>query len=355
MSSILQLIFAIAALIILHELGHFLAARLLKVDVEEFGLGFPPRMLTLFELGNTKYSLNWLPLGGFVRLKGETSPEDYDQPGSLHAASPWTRVAIYAAGPIMNLLAAVIIYAFIVAQIGGPDLSKVLVVGIAPNSPAAEAGLQDGDLITMVGGEIIDSTDKLHNTIYAHLGESVTLTYERDGETSNIALTPREMPPAGEGAIGIFMSNPVKPVALTEALPLGALAAYNQTKLLVTLPGELIKGAIDTETARMVGYKGMYDIYQVVSELESPIPESTVNLNILQFFAMITISLGVINLLPIPALDGGRILFTLPEIFLRRRIPLAWQNAINAISMTALLLLFVYINLLDFIKPISLP
>ncbi|MBE9524502.1 MAG: site-2 protease family protein [Chloroflexi bacterium] len=355
MSPVLQLILAISALIILHELGHFLAARLLKVEVEEFGLGFPPRMLTLFELGNTKYSLNWLPLGGFVRLKGENSPEDYDQPGSLHAAGPWTRLAIYAAGPAMNLLAAVIIYAFIVAQIGAPDLSKVVIVGISPNSPASEAGLQDGDLITLVAGENIDSTDKLHNTIYAHLGESIDLAYQRDDQINHVSLTPREIPPTGEGAIGILMSNPVQSVDITQALPLGARATYNHAMLLLTLPGEIIRGAIDPAMARPVGYKGMYDIYQEVAKLESPIPESTVNLNILQFFATITISLGVINLLPIPALDGGRILFTLPEIVLRRRIPLSWQNTINAISMTALLLLFVYINLLDFIKPITLP
>ncbi len=355
MSSILQLIIAISALIILHELGHFLAARLFKVEVEEFGLGFPPRMLTLFTLGKTKYSLNWLPLGGFVRLKGESNPKESDQPGSLHAAGPWTRLAIYAAGPIMNLLAAIVIYAVIIAQIGAPDFSKVLIVEISPNSPAAEAGLQNGDLITSVAGENIDNTDKLHDLIYAHLGKSVELTYQRGDETSQISLTPREVPPSGEGAIGIFMSNPVEPVAVTQALPLGARATYNHAMLLLTLPGEIIRGAIEPELARPVGYKGIYDIYQEVVELESPIPESTINLNILQFFATITISLGVINLLPIPALDGGRILFTLPEIVLRRRIPLAWQNAINAISMTALLLLFVYINLLDFINPISLP
>ncbi|MEN8173649.1 MAG: M50 family metallopeptidase [Chloroflexota bacterium] len=355
MSSILQLIFAISALIILHEIGHFLAARLLKVDVEEFGLGFPPRMLTLFELGKTKYSLNWLPIGGFVRLKGETDLEESAQPGSLQFAGPWTRLAIYFAGPLMNLLAAVIIYAVIVAQIGAPDFSQVLVVDVAPSSPAAEAGLQDGDLITVVAGETIDSTDKLHNTIYDHLGESISISYERDGETNNISLIPREMPPAGEGAIGIYMSNPVSQVGWIEALPMGAVATYNHAKLLVTLPGEIIRGAIAPEMARPVGYKGMYDIYQEVSEWESPVPESTVNLNILQFFATITISLGVINLLPIPALDGGRILFTLPEIILRRKIPLVWQNTINAISMTALLLLFFYINLMDFIKPISLP
>ncbi|MBG7609986.1 MAG: site-2 protease family protein, partial [Anaerolineae bacterium] len=247
------------------------------------------------------------------------------------------------------------IYAVIVAQIGAPDFSKVVIVGISPNSPAADAGLLDGDLILAVAGQNIDSTDNLHDTIYAHLGESISFTYQRDGQQVQISLMPRAEPPAGEGAIGILMSNPVQPVAITQAIPLGARATYNHAMLLLTLPGEIIRGAIDPAMARPVGYKGMYDIYQEVSELESPIPESKVNLNILQFFATITISLGVINLLPIPALDGGRILFTLPEILLRRRIPLSWQNTINAISMTALLLLFVYINLLDFIKPITLP
>jgi len=355
MSIILQLIVALATLIILHEIGHFIAARLVKVDVEEFGIGFPPRILTLFEMRGTKYSLNWLPLGGFVRLKGETIPDNLDEPGSLHAAGPWARLFIYFAGPVMNLMVGVLIYAIMFTQTGVPETDKVIVVGLSPGSPAEQAGLLENDLITFAAGESIDGTQKLRDTIYANLGQSIEISVLRGEEILELSLVPRENPPEGEGAIGIIMSNPVQSIGLLRALPIGAQATYTHSLLLATLPAQVMRGNIDAELARPVGYKGMYDIFQNVSERESPIPDTSINLNVLQFFASITISLGAINLMPIPGLDGGRIVFTLPEIILRRRIPLRWQNAINMISVTALIALFLYINLLDFTNPIQIP
>ncbi|MEA3349787.1 MAG: M50 family metallopeptidase [Chloroflexota bacterium] len=352
MSSILQLVIAVSALIILHELGHFLAARLLKVEVEEFGLGIPPRLLTLFKLGKTEYTLNWLPLGGFVRLKGEN---DANETGGLQSANPWARLAIYIAGPIMNLLIGILIYAVIFTQTGAPDPTQVLVIDVAAESPAAQAGLAGGDIITYAAGQDIDSMSKLHDTIYAHLEENIDVTYKYGDESHTVSLTPRENPPEGEGSIGIIMSNPVYPIGWLESIPMGAQATYYHTLLLITLPGKIIRGAIAPELARPVGYKGMYDIYQDVKERETIAPESPINLNALHFFATITISLGMINLMPIPALDGGRILFTLPEILLRRRIPQEWQNIINTISFAAMMLLFVYINILDFTNPIEIP
>ncbi len=352
MSGILQLFIALSALIILHELGHFLAAQILKVEVEEFGLGIPPRALTLFKAGDTEYTLNWLPLGGFVRLKGENDP---DEPGGLQSASPWTRLAIYASGPIVNLLVAILIYALIFTQTGAPDPSQVLIVDVAADSPAAQAGLAGNDIITEAAGEEIDSMTELHDTIYTHLGEEIDLTYQREGENTQVSLTPRQNPPEGEGSIGIVMTNPVHPVGLLESIPMGAKATYYHAFFLVTLPGQIIRGNIAPEMARPVGYKGMYDIYQKVQEQEAPVPESPLNINVLQFFATITISLSVLNFFPIPALDGGRILFTLPEIFLGRRIPQKWQNAINTVSFIAMIVLLLYINILDFTNPIELP
>ena len=350
--SILQLVVALSILIILHEIGHFLAARIAKVDVEEFGLGYPPRALPRFELNGPKYTLNWLPLGGFVRLKGEI---DAETPGGLHTASPWARLFIYAAGPIMNLMVGVLIFAFMYTQTGAPDYTKVEIVGVASGSPAEQVGLRDGDIITGVAGITVDSTQILSETIYANLGETIDLSFTRGEAAYDVSIVPRENPPEGEGAIGIIMSNATYPINMLKALPLGAQATYYHTLFLAMIPGEIIRGAIDPGLARPVGYKGIYDAYQYVQQRDEPITDSPVSLNILQFFASISISLGVINLLPIPALDGGRIVFTLPEIVLRRRIPIEWQNVINMISMTALIALFLYINLLDFTNPIQFP
>jgi regulator of sigma E protease len=349
--SILQLVGVLAGLILIHELGHFLAARLFKIEVEEFGIGFPPRMLTIFEAGGTKYTLNWLPLGGFVRPKGEN---DASVAGGLAAASPWERLVVYASGPLMNLLIGVLIYTTMFSQIGAPDPNRVQVLDIASNSPAAQAGLQKGDIIIQVNNTEIDDSLTLHNNIYDNLGEEISLTYQRDGNINTINLIPRENPPDGEGAIGILMGNPTVPVSWFEAIPMGTTATYNHGMVLVTLPAQVIRGSVSPELARPVGYKGMFDIYQEVREgdLLSDVPA---NLRILGFINMITISLAILNLLPIPALDGGRILFTLPEIILRRRIPPELENWINLISFTALILLFLYINLLDFINPIQIP
>lgn len=428
--SILQLIIAISVLIVMHEIGHFAAARFFKIDVEEFGLGFPPRALRLWrrqgsvQIDNTKvitppgyrilldlekgmwvdaitepredgsyylrkievldpaqqelvaeqksvegevhfrgeitesnmgmlYSLNWLPLGGFVRIKGEG---DTSVPDGLAMANPWVRIGVYFAGPLTNLLIGVLLYAFIISQLGNPVLDQVLISGIAANSPAEAAGLQVNDLILEINNQTVDSTQTLRDEIYANLGQPIEIVYQRDDMVGTVSLVPRTQDeiPDGEGSIGIQMGNPFEEISVIQALPMGAQATWNQVKLILTIPAEIIKGALAPELARPVGYKGMYDMYQYVQE-ENPVPEASVNLNVVGFFAMISVSLGIFNLLPIPALDGGRILFALPEIIIRRRIPIEWQNAVNFVFFMAMMLLFLYINVLDFTNPIQLP
>jgi regulator of sigma E protease len=146
-----------------------------------------------------------------------------------------------------------------------------------------------------------------------------------------------------------------EPISLVQALPMGARMVYEQIMMFVTLPAALVQGSISPEMARPVGYKGMYDMYQYMSEEPSGVPSSGINLNAIGFFAMISVSLGFINLLPIPALDGGRILFTLPEIVLGRPIPIEWQNAVNFVFFIGLIALFLYINVMDFVNPVQFP
>jgi len=306
--------------------------------------------LSKVELGML-FTLNWLPLGGFVKIRGEG---DTSIPEGLAAANPWKRIVVYAAGPAMNLLIGVILYAVIVSQLGVSDITKVLVIEVSPGSPALAAGLQVGDLIQEIEGTEIDHMNTLYETVYANLGQEIQLTYSRGNESISTTMIPREDPPQGEGAIGIGMGNPTEEISWIAALPWGAVSTYNHSVALLTLPAQVIKGIIKPADARLVGYKGMYDIYQNVQEREM-VPGAPQSLNTIWFFTMITISLGVLNLLPIPALDGGRILFALPEIIFRKKIPIGIQNSVNMVSFTIMILLFVYINLLDFIKPIQLP
>lgn len=350
--SLIPFIVAIAALIIVHELGHFLAAKLCKIKVQEFGIGFPPRLVRLFKWGETDITLNWIPFGGFVRPVGETDP---NMPGGFSAANPWARLFVYVAGPAMNLLAALLIYMVIFLQLGKPDLNRVEIMDVSTDSPAHSAGLQAGDIVLSVNGEAIDSSEELRSLIYANLGEPIEVSFERDGQTSTTSLVPRDPPPA-EGAIGIAMGHPLVPINPGEAVVVGAEAIYNQADALISLPGRMMRGEVSAEEGRLVGYKGMYDIYTEVREADSA-PDSALppGINTLSFFASISVSLGLLNLLPVPALDGGRILFTLPEILFRRRIPAAYENLVNAVGLALLLLLIVYINLQDFLNPIALP
>jgi regulator of sigma E protease len=349
LTSLLQFVGAIAALIIIHELGHFIVARLVGVEIEEFGLGYPPRIITLFEAGGTKFSLNWLPFGGFVRPKGENDP---DVPGGLASANPWARIAVLLAGPIMNLLAGVVLFALIFGRVGVPTFGPVEVIEVAPGSPAEMSGLQAGDMIMRVNEIEIDSAGTLQENIYANLGNAIELTVERGESTEVVSLVPRTDPPENEGAIGIIMNTtgPMREVSVGEGLVLGAGAVFEQARTLITLPAQIYQGRIAAEDARLVGYKGMFDIYQTLqeTEVEAGTPPGV---GALFFAASITVSLGLLNLLPIPALDGGRILFTLPEILFRRRIPPSYEAMINLVSISLLLLLMIYINVQDFVNP----
>ncbi len=348
--TLLQFIGVLASLIVLHELGHFLAARLFGVEVEEFGIGFPPRIVKLFELGGTAYTLNWIPLGGFVRPKGENDPT---VKGGLAAADPWVRIGVLIAGPMMNLLAAVIIYAVIFGQLGVPDLSVVKIQEVAAHSPAAQAGLQAGDRIREVNGVEIDGADRLRNLVYTNLGEEISLTYQRNGQLNGVKLVPREDPPESEGAIGIVMISPMQDVSWIEALPMGAQATGRHSLAVLSLPARMIRGEAE-EVGRPVGYKGMYDVYEGARD-QQLLPGTSSQINVLLFVASVTVSLGVLNLFPIPALDGGRILFVLPELIAGKRVSQRVQNIVNAIGFISVLLLLIYFNVLDFTSPVELP
>jgi len=338
-SQLFQFILGLAALIILHEIGHFLVARLLKVEVEEFGIGFPPRMVKLFEAGGTEFTLNWIPLGGFVRPKGENDPS---VPGGLAAASPWVRLAVLFAGPVMNILVGVILGVMLFYSLGDPIENKVTVQNVAPGSPAEQAGLQPNDLIVAINGQAIDSFEKLQSLIESNLGQPVEMTFQRGDQTLTSSMTPRVDPPPNEGSIGIQMTHPTRPTTLGTAVERGWTVAYENARGILLLPIRLLNGQASPEEGRLVGYKGMFEIY---TQIQSP----------LWFFMAISISLGVINLFPIPALDGGRILLTLPEILLRRRIPAQYENMIHLVGFTLLLILIIYINVQDFLNPIQIP
>jgi regulator of sigma E protease len=354
--TIVEFVISLGILAFLHELGHFLVSRLFKIEVEEFGFGFPPRLAHLFTLGGTEFTLNWIPFGAFVRPKGENDPTI---PGGMAAANPWKRLAVVFGGPVMNLLAGIIIFSLVFVKVGAPDPTIVQIVGVSPNSPAAQAGFQNGDVVVAVNGVKVTDTQNLSDMVRKSLGKPVSLSVKRNNQQIELQATPRVNPPQGEGALGVLLGNPVRRINWFESIPFATQMTYEQIKQMALLPGRLIAGNIPPDQARVVGPVGMFDIYQQARQRDTqsqaaPNPQNPA-VNTLLLMAFISVALGITNLLPIPALDGGRILFVLPELITHRRVKPEFENTVHMIGFALLILLLVVITTNDFLHPIALP
>lgn len=354
--TILEFILAFGALVLLHELGHFFAARLSKIEVEEFGLGYPPKMFRLFRAGGTDFTINWIPFGGFCRMKGENG--EVSEPGSFLAARPSRRLLTLLGGPLTNLLVGMLIISFLFTRIGSPDPSSVMVAAVTDETPAAAAGILPGDLIQSVNNVQITSMDALSKVISSHLGQEVEIVLLREGVALTIKVTPRAEWPEKQGPLGITIMNPSQKVSFIQALPRAFIATLDQGYQLLMVPVRLISGQIAPSEARMVSVKGIYDIYAQVQTLdkhEAVENPAMAGLNTLYFFAIISIALGFTNLLPIPALDGGRILFLLPELFFKKKIPPALEGKVHMIFYALLLTLMVLLVINDIVNPVIIP
>jgi len=364
--TLLIVVLVFGGLVFLHEFGHFLAARLFKIEVEEFGFGFPPKVLTLFKWQGTEFTLNALPLGGFVRPKGENDP---NVPDGLAAANPWKRLAVLFAGPLMNLLTAVVVASIIIAQMGVEAPGKVLIGNVSDASPAQQAGILPADVLLAVNGTSITTLDEARTLIYNGIDTPLKLTLERAGQQVSVTATPLSSRSKEQGALGVGLSYPRRNATFAEIISGGFMYTGAQAAGILYLPIGLIQGVITPGQARISGLKGIYDMFGQAVERDTqtrqpvsatpavpgqPTATPAPTNYVLIMIAMLSVSLAVINLLPIPALDGGRILFTLPEIILRRRIPYKLENVINGVAMLLLILLMVFVNIMDFVNPVNI-
>jgi len=359
-------ILAFGGLVLIHELGHFIAARLCKIEVEEFGFGLPtPGAITLFKWQGTRFTLNWLPLGGFVRPKGENDP---NVPGGLAAASPWKRLFVLFAGPVMNLLAAVVIYAIIFNRVGVPDTSRVLVASVSEESPAAAAGFQDGDIFISGNDRPISNYDDLRLIVDANADQPVQFLVDRRGEQVELTAVPRLNQAEQRVMIGVGLSVPFKQTTTwTETIGLGARYTGYTIRAFISLPAQLIRGTAAPEQGRIIGLKGIFDVMEqsvsrdvqaTANDNGGSVPAATDPIDqpvhTLELIALLTISLGVFNLFPFPALDGGRIIFVLPELIFRRRVSPQVENLVHGMGMAFLLIFMIYVNVMDFVNPVSI-
>lgn len=352
--TVLEFILFFGVMLFVHEFGHYILAKLFKIRVEEFGFGLPPRLIKLFKFGETDFTLNLIPFGAFVRLSGENDPS---VPNGFGSAKPLARIAILLGGPMMNILLGVFFFSILFSQTGVPDTGKVVIASVAQDSPAAQAGMLTGDLILRINQTPVTGMEQLINLVQEQRGKEIEITLLRNGEEITVHAVPRLQPPPGEGALGIGMTNPITKVSWFETIPLSFRATADQAREILEMPGRLIRGEVSGEQARVVGPVGIYSMFSQAREIEENADasdpfERTLSLRLL---TVITIAIGLTNLLPIPALDGGRILFILPELITRRRIPPQYENLVHYIGFIALILLLFYITAQDILNPIQLP
>jgi regulator of sigma E protease len=315
--TIVLFIFILGALVIIHELGHFLTARAFRVRVLEFGIGFPPRAKVMRSKGETLYTLNWLPIGGFVKLEGEDGTE-VDDPRSFAAQRYLTKMAILVAGVLMNILLAFVIFTGI-ALYGDPTIGANITT-VQPGSPAAAAGLQPGDVIVSVNGKVYNAFSSAGPTgdLQTMPGQAVVLGVKHpDGTTSDLKATLRttEELQTNKGALGIITSAAVLEQRVTysplEAVRVGAQRTVDALGLIVNGLGQLVDSIVNhpTEAPPVQGPVGIAtqigDIFWQLGPLFT-----------LYVAGILSANLAVVNILPFPPLDGGRMLIiTLKRVF----------------------------------------
>jgi regulator of sigma E protease len=344
----LLFVVVLGTLILGHELGHFLVAKWRGVKIEEFGIGFPPRLATLFTAGDTEYTLNWIPFGGFVRPAGENDPE---VPNGLAASSKLTRTLVLFAGPAANIILAFVAFLF-AFKFAAPDVDRVLITDVVQGSPAQAAGIQPGDIVEEAGNVEVDSFESLQTVIGDSLGKPLGLLLSRDGELIDIQLVPRVDFPEGQGPIGVTLGFPPDNLGWIQSAGFSLESIRTQVMAILQLPGRIMSGAATEQETRVAGLKGIHDMIAWASDIDQSAQRPFFTLNIV---GVISVGLAIANMLPIPALDGGRLLFVLIEAIIGHRISPRLEGLAHAIGFLLLLMLMVYFNLQDFLNPIELP
>jgi regulator of sigma E protease len=340
----------LSALVFVHELGHFAAAMLMKVRVEEFGFGYPPRMLVLWERKGVKYTLNWLPFGGFVRMAGEE--RGFEDPGSLASKKPRQRFLVFVSGPVMNFLFAVLIYIGMFSG-GIPEPSgPVLVEAVAPGSPAAIADIHPGDVILRIGGRDVRSLTDVQQATRANLGQSTEVMLERGSERLTTQLTPRltEDTPPDEGAMGVTITLSeieavgMRRVGFGRSIVLGIQRAFlligAMAEGLVRMVASLVTPSVPAPEGGVSGPVG-------IARLTGEIVRSGW-LPFLDLTAFLSLNFALLNILPLPALDGGRLAFVVAEWVRRgKRVQPEHEAIVHLIGMVLLVGLMIVITYLD--------
>ena len=342
-------------LVVVHELGHAIVAKRNGVDVEEFGIGFPPRAWKRRLKNGTLFTLNWLPLGGFVRLKGEH--DSATGPGTYGGATLWVKAKILLAGVVMNWLTAVVIFT-VLALVGIPELvpnqfsvpndtqssrPQVFAAAVADGSPAQKAGIAPQDVIQAADHQKLDNAQQLVDFTSAHAGQAVTLTVAHNGQARDVTFTLNKQHSSTQGYAGISpyeqstkrstWSAPIVGVGLTAQL------TWETVKGLGVTVSELAHRQYQQAGENVAGPVGIFSILKSSSDIGFK--------PVLFLIGIISLTLAVMNVLPIPALDGGRLFVTLVFRALKRPLSKEREEVIQAAGFVALMLLVLLVTVVD--------
>ncbi len=384
--SVVPFIAILIALIVIHELGHFVAAKAFGIKVLEFGVGFPPRIKGLvWRRGETEYTINWLPIGGFVRLLGEEDPGD---PRSLAAAPRWKRLVVMVAGVVMNLVLALLLFTvgFMIPRERALNLAQV--VEVAAGSPAAGAeisgtlrdgsapaqGLQPGDVVMEVNGREVRNVNELIFTTRRYLGETQDWVISRDNSTLEADVYARWHPPDGEGPTGIRVGAPTTCSDVdAEGNAVGCQLRFPYTESRWYPPWQalpkgweaMVDAVVITKNEIQVrvgggGGGGVREDQPLftgpvgIADATGDIIEAAGWRSLIELAALLSLSLGVFNALPIPALDGGRMLFVVIEILRGgRRISPEKEAFVHFVGFAVLMAGMVVITYFDIARLIT--
>ncbi|MBU1159987.1 RIP metalloprotease RseP [Patescibacteria group bacterium] len=352
--SIILFVAVLAILILAHELGHFIAAKKSGIRVDEFGIGFPPRLFKI-KKGETIYSINLIPFGGFVKIHGEDgstgSPQGAIDPRSFAAKSIGIRALVISAGVIFNVIFAwlVITVAYstgmpssVSAVPAGAEVrdSKIIILNIQNDSPAEESGLKAGDQLLN-----FSSTDQVFNFIEENKGKEIEINYKRGDETFTAKTVPRINPPEGQGALGIMMDEiGIVKIPWHRAILESLKITYQMTIAMAVAIFYFIVGAIKG----LVGFDQILGPVGIVSATGTFAKIGFAY--VLNFMAILSLNLAILNILPFPALDGGRLLFLLIEKIKGSPVSHKITSITHGVGLIILLILMAAITYNDILR-----
>jgi len=356
------LLVILVVLVVIHEFGHFIVARRAGVTVHEFGIGFPPRALTYAkDKHGTIFTLNWLPIGGFVRMEGEDG--ESDDPNAFIHKRLSTRLSILLAGVVMNILLAFVIFTGI-AFLSDP-VANVRVAQVQPNSPAASVGLvggqmtgtdaqgnptfdNTGDVITAIDGRLFPIFDQVDQPtpsltyLRAHAGQQVTLTIQSaDGSTRHVPVTLRVPASPDQGTLGILVQPDLVQASITHdplsAVELGARRTVDAATLILRGLGDLVSNITNPPVSGPVG---------IVSDI-GVVRQSLPPVYLIWFIGLLSANLAVVNVLPFPPLDGGRVAVSVIQAATGNRIGAAAERLVYLTGFILLMALLAWITYFD--------